>query len=81
MNHNLPIEKFKQKLCDVIGPLPRLWKWLEAINRKGPEETVSVPIKEYIQLVKQSVLSLGQASNTKMYRSWLNILKPPDEGP
>ena len=75
------MEKFKHKLCDVIGPLTGLWKGLEAIKRKGLQETVSVPIEKHIQLAKQCVLFLGQASNTKMYGSRLNILKPPDEEP
>ena len=58
------MKKFHHKFRDVMGSLSRLWKELEATKRPGPKEAVSVPIKEYIKLVQQSVLLLGKASDT-----------------
>lgn len=63
-------------MCDVTEPLSKLCKGLEDIKQKISEETVSVPIEEYIKLVKQSVLLLGQAFNTITYGRPLNVLKP-----
>ena len=63
--------------CD--GPLSRLWKGLKDIKRTGPEETVAVPIEEYIKLVEQSILVLGQASSTVTNGRRLNILKDPKD--
>ena len=34
-------------------------------KQAGPEETASVAIEEYIKLLEQSVLILGQASQTQ----------------
>ena len=60
------MEKFQQKLHDRMGPLFRLWKGLLDIKGTGPEETVSVPIEEYAELVEQSALLLGQVFNERM---------------
>ena len=70
------MENFQQSLCDVMDPLTGLWKSSEGIKWTVTEEIVSVPTEEYIKLVEQSVLLLGQAFNTIMYGRQLNILKP-----
>lgn len=70
------MENFQQSLCDVMGPLTGLWKSSEGIKWTVTEEIVSVPTEEYIKLVEQSVLLLGQAFNTIIYGRQLNILKP-----
>ena len=76
MSHDLSMEKCQQKLYDVMDPLFTLWKGLEDIKRKGFEETVSVPIEEYIKSVEQSAFLLGQAFSNITYGRRLNILKP-----
>ena len=76
MSQDSSMDKFQQKVCNVMGFVSRLWKWLKDVKRTGPEETVSVPIEEYIKLVEQSVLLLGQASNTVTYGRRLNVSKP-----
>ena len=58
------MENFPKKLRDRMGPLSRLWKGLEDFKLTDSEETVSVPIEEYVELVEHAVLPLGQAFNT-----------------
>ena len=65
-------------MCDVTEPLSKLFKGLEDIKQKISEETVSVPIEEYIKLVKQSL-----RSSFKHHNVWKTVkcLKTSDEGP
>ena len=67
------MEKFQQKILDVLGPLSRLWKGLEDI-KNAPDDTVPVPVEDHINLIEQTVL-LGQASNSIFYSRRLQILK------
>ena len=68
------MEKFQQKILDVLGPLSRLWKGLEDI-KNAPDDTVPVPVEDHIKLIEQTVLLLGQASNSILYSRRLQILK------
>ena len=68
------MEKFQQKILDVLGPLSRLWKGLEDI-KNAPDDTVPVPAEDHIKLIEQTVLLLGQASNSILYSRRLQILK------
>ena len=66
LNQDATAEKFQQKILDVLGPLPRLWKGLEDI-RSAPDDTVLMPVEDHIKLTEQTVLLLGQASNSMFY--------------
>ena len=68
------MEKFQQKILDVLGPLSRLWKGLEDI-KNAPDDTVPVPVEDHIKLIEQTVLLLGQASNSILYSRRFQILK------
>ena len=41
-------KKIQHKLRDMMGPHPILWKGLEDIKQTGPEETVSVPLRNLL---------------------------------
>ena len=68
------MEKFQQKVLDIMGPFSRLRKSLEDIKR-APNDTVAVPTAEHIRLVEQTVLLIGPASNLISYSRRLNVLK------
>ena len=74
LNQDATMEKFQQKILDVLGPLSRLWKGLEDI-KNAPDDTVPVPVEDHIKLIEQTVLLLGQASNSILYSRRLQILK------
>ena len=60
------MKKFQQRILDVLGHLSRLWKGLEDI-KNAPDDTILVPIEDHIKLTEQTVLLLGQASNSILY--------------
>ena len=68
------MEKFKQKILDVLGPLSRLWNGSKDI-KNAPDDTVPVPAQDPFKLIEQIVLLLGQASNSILYSRHLQILK------
>ena len=68
------MEKFQQKILDVLGPLSRLWKGLEDI-KNAPGDTVPMSVEDHIKLIEQTVLLLGQASNSILYSRRFQILK------
>ena len=68
------MEKFQQKILDVLGPFSSLWKGLADI-KNAPDDTVPVPVENHIKLNEQAVLLLGQASNSTLYSQRLQILK------
>ena len=68
------MEKFQQKILDIIGPLSRLWKGLEDI-KNAPDDTVPVPLEDHIKLIEQTVLLLDQASNSILYSRRVQLLK------
>ena len=74
LNQDAIMEKFQQKILYVLGPLSRLWKGLEDI-KNAPDDTVPVPVEDHIKLIEQTVLLLGQASNSILYSRRLQILK------
>ena len=74
LNQDATMEKFQQKILDVLGPLSKLWKGLEDI-KNAPDDTVPVPAEDHIKLIEQTVLLLGQASNSILYSRRLQILK------
>ena len=49
-----------------MGPLSRLWKGLEDI-KKVLDNTGFVPVVDHIKLIEQTLLLLGQVSNSKAY--------------
>ena len=52
LNQDTNIEKFQQKLLDVLGPFSRLWERLDDINN-APDDIVSAHLKDHITLIKQ----------------------------
>ena len=68
------MKKFQQTILDVLGHLSRLWKGLEDI-KNAPGDTILVPIEDHIKLNEQTVLLLGQASNSILYSRRLQILE------
>ena len=68
------MEKFKQKILDVLGPLSRLWNGSKDI-KNAPDDTVPVKAQDPFKLIEQIVLLLGQASNSILYSQRLQILK------
>ena len=74
LNQNATMEKFQLKVLDVLWSLSRLWKGLEDI-KNAPDFTVSVLVEDHINLVEQTLLLLGQASNSILYSQRLQISK------
>ena len=68
------MEKFKQKILDVLGPLSRLWNGSKDI-KNAPDDTDPVPAQDPFKLIEQIVLLLSQASNSILYSQRLQILK------
>ena len=74
LSQEATMEKFQQKILDIIGPLSRLWKGLEDI-KNAPDDTVPVPLEDHIKLIEQTVLLLDQASNSILYSRRVQLLK------
>ena len=74
LNQNATMEKFQLKILDVLWSLSRFWKGLEDI-KNAPDFTVSVLVEDHINLVEQTLLLLGQASNSILYSQRLQISK------
>ena len=68
------MEKFQEKNIQVMGPLSRLWKWLEDVRNES-SEAVEVPVDTFATMIEQTTLLLGQASLWILYTPCLNILK------
>ena len=68
------MEIFQQRFLDVMGPLSRLWKWLEDI-KNVPDDVVPVPVEDHMKLIKQTIFLLNQASNSILYSRRLQILE------
>ena len=68
------IEKFQEKIFQVMGPLSRLWKGLEDVQNES-SEAVEVPVDTFATLIEQTTLLLDQASLSVSYACHLNILK------
>ena len=67
------IEKLREKIFQVLGPLSRLWKGLEDVRNES-SEAVEVPVETFATLLEQTTLLLGQASLSVSYARRLNIL-------
>ena len=68
------MERFQDKVHHVMGPLSRIWKGLEDIQN-STSEAVEVPVDDFVELIQQATLLLGQASLSITYTRRLNILK------
>ena len=55
------MEIFQGKILEVIGPLSRLWKGLEDIRKAPSDKAVEEPVGNFVILVGQVILLLGQA--------------------
>ena len=74
LNQDTTMAKLQQKILDVLGPLSMFWEGLKDI-KNAPDDTVPVPVKNHIKLIEQTILLLGQASNSLLYNQRLQILK------
>ena len=45
------MEKFQQKILDVLGPLSRLWNGSKDI-KNAPDDTVPVPAQDHFKLIE-----------------------------
>ena len=61
------IERFQEKILEVMGPSSRLWKGLEDIRKAPSDEAVEVPVDKFVTLVEQVILLLGQSSLSVSY--------------
>ena len=55
------MERFQEKILQVMDPLSRLWKGLEDVRNES-SEAVEVPVDAFATLIEQTTLLLGQAS-------------------
>ena len=46
------IERFQGKILEAIGPLSRLWKGSEGIDKALPDEAVEVLVDKFVTLVE-----------------------------
>ena len=53
----------------------RLWTGLGDIRKAPSDKAIEVPVDEFVTLVEQAILLLGQASLSASYNRQLNILK------
>ena len=74
LNQFATMEKFQKKIVDVISRLSSLWKSIEDI-KNAPNDTVPVLAENHIKLIEQTVLRLGQASNSVLISK--TLLKDP----
>ena len=70
------LERIQGRILQTTGPLARLWSQIEdarVAGRKGEE--IYVPLEDYSKLVEQTILVLGQASNSISYTRRMDVLK------
>ena len=68
-------ERIQCKNINVMGPLPKLWVLVQnALSSQ--EEEVPVEINKVKEYVEQSILLLGQTTNSMTYYRRHNILSP-----
>ena len=60
------LEKIQGRNRSVMGPLSKIWTAVESA-RLSQEDSVEVDLKEIKEFVEQTVLLLGQASNSISY--------------
>ena len=67
------LEKLQRKTVDVMGPLSKLWNILEGVKR-AEEDAVQISINDLTYYFDQTLLLLGQSSNTITCHRTLNML-------
>ena len=75
MTSDHQMERFQEKILEVMGPLSRFWKGSENIGKAPADKAVKVPVDQFVTLIEQLILLLGQASPSVSYTPWLNIWK------
>ena len=66
LNFDNVLEKSQGRNRSVTGPLSKIWTAAESA-RLSQEDSVEVDLKEIQEFVEQTVLLLGQASNSISY--------------
>ena len=54
LSQDATMEKFQQKILDVLWPLSRLWKGLEDI-KNASDNTVPVPVEDHIKVTLMQI--------------------------
>lgn len=68
------LEKIQSRVRDVMGPLSRLWSMIEKATKSEKQE-VNLSIDDLQELVEQTVVMVGQCSNTITYHRRFAVLK------
>ena len=72
------LEKIQGRNRSVMGPLSKIWTAVESA-RLSQESSVEVDLKEIQEFVEQTVLLLGQVSNSiSYYRKFCMLLALTD---
>ena len=61
------LEKIQKKNTDVMGPLSKVWHALES-STTAPDDEADLTIQDWLNLVLQTVLLVGQTNNTIYHR-------------
>ena len=67
------LEKIQVKVRDIMGPLCRLWNIVEKASNSS-EQLVNASLDDMQKFIKQTVLMVGQSSNTVTYHKKYNLL-------
>ena len=74
INQDNVLEKVQTKIREIMGPLSRVWKIVEEA-RESSDRKVTISLDELQSFVEQTVIMVGQSSNTASYHRRLNILQ------
>lgn len=74
INQDNVLEKVQTKIRGIMGPLSRVWKIVEEA-RESSDRKVTISLDELQSFVEQTVIMVGQSSNTVSYHRRLNILQ------
>ena len=67
------LEKIQKKNTDIMGPLSKVWHALES-STTAPDDEADLTIQDWLNLVLQTVLLVGQTNNTISYHRRLSAL-------
>jgi len=74
INQDNILEKVQGRIRGIMGPLSRVWMMIESA-RESSERKVTVSLDDLQSFVEQTVLMVGQCSNTVSYHRRLNVLQ------
>ena len=69
------LEKAKDKVLDIMGPLSKLWVMVEQVSSGSASGSSStVEMDTVLELLEKTVLLIGQCNNTITYERRKNVL-------